>query len=206
MGGFGSGAYGYMGSKVRKLTVEECCRIDVRNLQREGMLDLNQSSMHTWSNGYSAKMSSFDDYAILSYRYIKDGIPTDVKERIAISTSQVNYGGEGRKWFHCPNCSRRVALLYLRWSRFECRHCCNLTYMSVQERKVFVYEQWRRANRVMKKLGSKLDAPIDMLTATPKKPKLMRQRTYKRLMNEYRQHVDIYSKRLVGVTKRFGSF
>ncbi len=52
-----------------------------------------------------------------------------VKERLLILYS---IGGQGatRPWFQCPQCMRRVGLLYKAAIGFRCRRCCDLKYES----------------------------------------------------------------------------
>jgi hypothetical protein len=50
---------------------------------------------------------------------------------ITISRSPCKSGGE-RRWFLCPRCDRRVAILYSK-PYFKCRHCLGLPYASQRQ-------------------------------------------------------------------------
>ena len=88
-----------------------------------------------------------------------------------------NYGGS-RKWFSCPHCNRRVAIIYGAGKLFLCRHCHNLTYGSQQEH--CADRNLRKARDIRNRLGggNNLTDPF------PWKPKHMHWKTYWRLRNE----------------------
>lgn len=50
---------------------------------------------------------------------------------VTLSATVLPSGGQ-RWWFHCPECSRRVDVLYLpdERNRLACRKCCGLVYRS----------------------------------------------------------------------------
>ena len=82
------------------------------------------------------------------------------------------YGGY-RVWFLCPDCGRRVALLYLPISgRARCRRCLNLDYDSQRESKED--RAIRRYNKIRRQLGWK----PGFLNGEGGKPRGMHWRTF----------------------------
>ena len=62
---------------------------------------------------------------VLSYRMRSTG--EVVEQRVQTQTSPCHLGGE-RRWFTCPRCSKRVAVIYTPGRYFACRQCCGLGY------------------------------------------------------------------------------
>jgi hypothetical protein len=76
----------------------------------------------------------------------------EVNEWVPISWTPCNYGGS-RPWLHCPQCSRRVAILYPTWQgRLRCRHCANLVYES--QRLSFRHRLQRREDKLRRRVIS----------------------------------------------------
>ena len=112
---------------------------------------------------------------ILSYRFrYKDGPWESVEQDISFDWTDCNYGGN-RRWFLCPQCNRRVALLYGAWKYFLCRHCYGLTYSSQQESKP------DRLMRKARKIRERLGASEDLFEPIFFKPKGMHKKTFDRL-------------------------
>jgi len=60
--------------------------------------------------------------------------------------------GGSRRWFRCPQCSQRVAIIFLGSSAIGCRHCLHLRYPSQSE-------DWiERSKRVEESIRRKLGA------------------------------------------------
>src|SRR5262249_19504609 len=93
-----------------------------------------------------------------------------------VSWTPCQLGGE-RPWFHCPECSRRIAKLY--WGgeqlRYRCRQCLGNPLYGSQTKSVSgrrLYAAWKLRLR----FGSySVNDPV------PKRPLGMRRRTYSRL-------------------------
>jgi len=140
MGGIGSGErYG----QYVKTTVEECDKLDLNWMVREGLFDhpgqtTGIITIHG-SRDYKARFEFTLDlksrFLDLDYTYDEEGI----KYGIPLSRTPLPWGGQ-RWWMHCPlkvdgkPCRKRVAKLwrprYSRW--FGCRHCHDLTYYLCQ--------------------------------------------------------------------------
>lgn len=82
-------------------------------------------------------------------------------EQITLVTTLCNFGSS-RPWFLCPRCTRRVGVLFMRGTRFVCRHCAGVAYASQSEGTIA--RGWRR-------LGPRREPP-----------KAMHRRTHQRLL------------------------
>lgn len=177
MGGMGSGRWG---SGRRR--IEQMLALDIAQLQREGLF--RTMVLHVgWPNGARISVVRLaSDCLRLLYRYrSQEGAAwCDVEERIPVTTTQQRFGGD-RRWFRCPSCERRVRILYA-GPRFRCRSCHRLYYSSQSEGIA------DRANRGMFKIVKRLD-PSENFNNLPRRPKNMRWRTYRRLLQRY-EHYD----------------
>lgn len=184
MGGPGSGSW-YRWDKRR--TVEDCRRLDIRQIHRKGMLS-KPGRFFTWAwwdsqtgeRTASINVEVERDYLNLSFRYrAGDGDWQDLKQFVPISWTPCNYGGR-RPWFLCPGfgCGRRVAVLVAGSRFFLCRHCHRPPYASTRETRAD--RLLRRANKIRQKLGGEPGALSDF----PQKPKGMHHATYKSLREE----------------------
>ncbi len=135
MGGFGSGrGYGM------QTTVEDCLHIDIRFLKKTNRLRQSTSGSLGWTRGGrksgSINYDMHKDRMVLKFRHRPDSSSEwkDVTQAIYIETTACNYGGS-RKWFTCPNCAKRVGVLYSPSVYFYCRKCYKLPYRSTLETK-----------------------------------------------------------------------
>jgi hypothetical protein len=195
MGGFGSGR-GQRG----KDTTSEMRPLDVRRLQRDGLLIPGRAFGWHWTrNGKevaSIRARTEVDRVILDYKsrsYGGEWKPMEYPVRL--EWTDCNFGGR-RPWFLCPapGCGRRVAVLY-GGTIFACRHCHKLAYAC--QREPDDDRAMRRADTIRRRLG--WAAGI----ANPEggKPKGMHWRTYLRLMNEYHAFANAS---WAGMAKRLG--
>ena len=83
--------------------------------------------------------------------------------------------GGSRKWFLCPECDRRVDVLYGRNVLFLCRHCYRLPYASQGE------DYLSRMSRKFDKISGKLEADEYTVIDDLWKPKGMHWKTFYRL-------------------------
>ncbi len=183
MGGFGSGAY-YHGSN--RVTTEEVKQIDIRWFNKQGYLKRNTEGTLSWNQGGepSGKIGfqMFNDRMTLNYRYqINGGDWQEVQEEIYFDKTECNYGGV-RKWFECPTCMNRVAVLYLNKGRFECRKCSDVVYGSQQESDLDRLTRKARTIRHKLDIGNQEEFNPDNLSDwVYYKPKHMHWKTFKRL-------------------------
>jgi len=180
MGGPGSGNRIRFGTKD---TVEESRRIDVRKLAREDCIRPGVFGQWHWWNAHGEKTAAIkfrirEWYIILNYRYrVNDGQWTDVEDWILFDWTPCNFGGY-RWWFRCPECNRRVAILYGAGKYFLCRHCYDLSYVSRQSDPLD--RLMIKARKIRRRLGAS-DVLIEPIAS---KPKGMHWQTFNRLRAE----------------------
>lgn len=187
MGGMGSGRR-YQGGKE---TTDDCRSLDVRYLQRDGLLSSGRSFVLNWTrNGEkvaSIQVRTEADRVILDYRHQRNGGEWKSQNYpVRIEWTSCNYGGS-RAWFLCPaqGCGRRVAKLFLGSAIFACRHCYKLAYACQRE------NQDDRATRRADKIRDRLKWEPGILNGHGIKPKGMHSRTYQRLTIQHDAHVGI---------------
>jgi hypothetical protein len=171
-----------------RLTVEECCALDVVFVMREcatGPGAIHSGTLH-WSSSRTGTVTNRVGYVIdmnnahvrLHYTFRSE----ERSQRIELVSTVPNYGGL-RWWFLCPAwvqgraCLRRVRKLYLvpGAGMFACRCCCRLSYTSQRE---------DGANRALAKaqaIRRRLGGSGSMSELFPGRPKGMWRRTYARL-------------------------
>lgn len=179
MGGFGSGR-----GQGGKETTSNMQPLDIRKLQRDGLLTPGRAFGWQWTaNGRevaSIQMRTEVGRVILNYRSRGNGGEWQRMEYpVYLEWTPCNLGGR-RAWFLCPGqgCGRRVAVIF-GGSVFACRHCQKLAYEC--QREADDDRALRRANTIRRRLGWKpgLANPIG------DKPKGMHWRTYERLKAEH---------------------
>lgn len=195
MGGFGSGR-----GQSSKDTTSDFCALDVRRLQRDGLLLPSRSFRWSWTRDgetmASIQVQTKRDLIVLNYRHKSgnnDWRPMNFS--VGLSWTGCSLGGR-RAWFLCParGCSRRVALLYV-GSIFACRHCHRLAYASQRE------ADYDRAARRADKIRARLGWDSGFLNAVGGKPKGMRWSTFEKLTAAYQAYVDTS---LAGAMRHFG--
>ncbi len=196
MGGWGSGR----GQSGRD-TTSDYRALDVRRLQRDGLLKPGKSFGWNWMRRgetvTSIQIRSETERIILNYQHKSGGSdwqPMDYPVRVA--WTDCTLGGR-RAWLLCParGCGRRVALLYIGGSGiFACRHCYNLAYASQRETRDD--RAARRADRIRERLGWE----AGILNGVGDKPKGMHWRTFEQLHAEHNEFVNTS---LAGIMRRF---
>ena len=122
----------------KKICVEDCLRLFATRLARVTPLC---SATLTWTQD-GANLGSISFFRLtdtsVTLHYDVNGMV--MKLPVDMNTTPLPWDSL-RYWFTCPNCSRRVAHLYLPngMEIFACRHCYNLTYRSSQTN-----SRWRR--------------------------------------------------------------
>lgn len=99
---------------------------------------------------------------------------------IQLTGTPCHYGGL-RYWWNCPNCHKRVGVLY-KAGLYVCRHCLGLNYYSQHQ------HTYQRPDSRMESIRKRLDWENNPY----KKPKGMHYKTYERLFNEYHDIEDYY--------------
>jgi hypothetical protein len=128
MGGDGSSRWN---ATVTRTSTAGLPQLDVRALAREGCLRPSTVATVTWGNGASVTSEvNPDDADAVTLRYrtcAGPGIWRDVQQRIPLTTTPGRFGGV-RRWFACPGCGGRCAVLYALAGVFRCRTCHRLAY------------------------------------------------------------------------------
>lgn len=180
MGGWGSGR-----RWASKATTADYRQLDVRRLQRDGLLERRWSFSWRWTrNGEETgniNIRPESDRVILDYRSREGGGEWTAQEYpVMLERTPCHYGGE-RVWFRCParGCGRRAAILYGA-TVFACRHCLQLAYES--QREAPHCRALHKAQSIHEKLGGTgiIDEPVF-------KPNGMHWRTYTRQMERLRE-------------------
>lgn len=149
MGGYGSGRTEW------RTKAERALRLDIKSLKKQGGLrpGLSLTSRWTWNSGESSSITILtrENALELIYRVKNPGEDwQDRHQHIALTYTECNYGGT-RPWFICPQCFRRVGVLYSR-GLFLCRHCTNVAYTSKSEN--LPDRMLRKANKIRDRLGA----------------------------------------------------
>lgn len=187
MGGAGSGR-GWQGGRN---TTSNYRSLDVRRLQREGLLKPGQDFSWKWTHHRKEVASIWvqtrSDKLILSYRHRSRGSDWQPMEYpVCLDWTPCTFGGQ-RAWFRCPakGCGRRVALLY-GGDIFACRHCFQLAYKSQRESNDG--RAARRADKIRRRLGWM----PGILNGPGRKPKGMHWRTFEQLRTEHDAFAEIF--------------
>lgn len=179
MGGSNSGRQG------GKRTTNKMKKLDIRRVHRAVGLAPGQSLTWSWTWGIdsasSISMQVGNDAVTLRYRVTDQfGQGRDYSYPVRIEWTPCNYGGR-RAWWVCPDCGRRVAVLY-GGRKYSCRHCHDLAYKST--RTAPGAECYARANKIRARLGwgGGVASPMGG------KPKGMHWKTYGRLLCQLNVH------------------
>lgn len=96
---------------------------------------------------------------------------------IKLTTTTPNYGGK-RYWWKCPNCGKRVAVLYCA-GYYVCRHCIGAKYETQHLQPID--RQFKRISTLRERLGWY----GGIAYGKGEKPLKMHNRTYQQLVNEH---------------------
>ena len=196
MGGIASGRR-YQGGKN---TTEGAKPVDIRKLHRAGGLTPGRCVRLQWIVNdkvvASIEVRVEVGRVVLMYRHRSRGNSEwqNVKQPVCLEHTNCKYGGE-RPWWLCPNCGRRVAILYCPGKLYACRHCYKLVYAC--QRETYDIRAARRANKIRQRLGWK----VGIFNRTGGKPKGMHYHTYQRLTHKHTTFVGVS---LDGMAKRLG--
>lgn len=179
MGGFGSGLW-----QRGRHTTSDMRKLDIRQLQRDGLLAPGQAFNWQWTiNGEKIadiNIRTAPDCVILNYRCRSNGGEWQLREYpVELEWTACHLGGR-RAWFLCPmdECGRRVAILF-GGALFACRHCQRLAYRCQREK------DGDRARRRADKIRRRLGWEAGIANADGRKPKGMHWRTFERLKAEH---------------------
>lgn len=181
MGGIGSGR------RSGKRCIDDLFPLDIRTINRAGLLTPGRSSSWQWSRRGEAvgaiSLQAEADQVVLEYRFRSPrrngGEWESMSYAVMLEWTPCVLGGR-RVWWRCPaiGCGRRAAVLF-GGPIFACRRCHGLAYRcqreSADERAA------RRADTVRRRLGW----PAGILNDTGHKPRGMHWRTFERLLAKH---------------------
>ena len=190
MGGCGSGRTEW------RAKAEQALKLDISQLKKRDCLKPGYTFTWrwTWTSGDSSSINitTRENALELNYRVRNPGKDWQNRnQHIALTYTECNYGGT-RPWFICPQCSRRVGVLYSR-GLFLCRHCSRVAYTSKSEN--LPDRMLRKANKMRDRLGADYGLHKPM-----RRPKGMRWNTFWRL----HEKIEMLESRAIIV--RFGMF
>jgi hypothetical protein len=197
MGGIGSGNWYRWNTQT---TVEETKRIDIRYMRKRGFLKPNTQGTLSWSCGGkpngNINFVTHDDYLQLNFRYKEHGGEWQpMQQKIRFDSTSCHYGNS-RKWFLCPRCYKRVAILASDSPQFLCRHCNDLPYSSQNEGRL----ECLRSKR--DKLGKRIFSDYDNGYGF-KKTKGMHWKTFTRLSQQFYQLGNEFESQFLVLCNRF---
>ena len=175
------------GQRTNRRTTADMRRLDVRKLQKAGMLVAGQSNGWRWWQGggqtlHEAQIEAYPDHVSIAHACTRVA-GEQGSYRIGIERTACHLGGH-RVWWRCPaaGCSRRVAVLYgCNGAIFACRHCYRLNYKCQRE------TDSNRLIRRLDKLRGRLGWQPGFGNGDKGKPHRMRWPTYWRLVQEHDQ-------------------
>ena len=107
---------------------------------------------------------------------------------VGITTSSCHYGNY-RYWFNCPNCNKRVGVLYCA-GLYVCRHCIGANYATQ------LMQPIDKLFRKVAKIRHRLGWPQGIAHGHGNRPKGMHQQTYFKLTWQHTKLVE----QILGVT------
>lgn len=163
--------------------------LDIRRLQRAGVFTPGRLFSWQWTVNDRVRSSiviRVDALQVeLVYSYTAVGLPAEsIRQAVVLETTPCTLGGS-RSWFQCPDCSKRVAVIYGKGRLFACRQCKGLAYAS--QREGSEDRATRQANRIRKQLGW----PVGIFNGPGDKPKGMHWTTFQRLKTEHDKLVSV---------------
>jgi len=120
--------------KTRKQLTTGCLALDLRRLTQKSRLIPNTRLQWVWKDvrgnvqGTVGILLWADEIELIYGEYARPRNEL-IREHIRL-TSSMSHGGGRRRWFLCPGCKVRVAILYLNEAYFRCRGCERLAYAS----------------------------------------------------------------------------
>jgi transposase-like protein len=139
MGGYGSTRWG--GIPI-KYTTTECHRFDIKTMPFAEYMQAPEphGRQYYWtqrgkpSGDIAVYFYPAQSCLIFVYEASNEQSRQRIDERIRVSKTPLHLGGF-QYFIHCPECDRRGRVLYKtpKGSRFLCRDCYKLTYVSCQE-------------------------------------------------------------------------
>jgi hypothetical protein len=184
MGAKGSGRHYRFDAR---LYTEDFRNIDIREFNQRGWLDKKGLNTLTWSRR-GEKIASVQflvetpvqfprEITNISIKYNvrkNAGAWQELDYKINLTTTECNFGGV-RYWFICPDCKKRVCVLYAD-IMFKCRTCLGIVHRSRNESALD--QATRRLKKEKDNLWPELDLSLFDSVRSLYRPKWMRLNTY----------------------------
>jgi hypothetical protein len=149
------------GASLMKRFVTQFLSLDIRSLSKGLWRHPNSRYQWIWRNK-SGSVTGGIAITMLKHSvalcYYGEGRETTL-DRVIIQYSLGARGGT-RRWFECPGCKRRIAVLYKGEHGFQCRHCYGLKYESQYTAKGWSY------GRRYQYLGDRLNGSCKMVPSS----------------------------------------
>lgn len=156
MMGKGGSRYG-AGRPGWHIKAEECLKVNVRDWLRVGGFERDDCGTMYLGKGSAVRYRVDGDASTLTLEHVLTG--RAMEQRVPLTSTPCHYGG-ARPWLACPQCSRRVAILFLGTEGFGCRQCSNVAYASQSEDKMD--RAWRKQRKIERRLGAHHTQPEGM--------------------------------------------
>lgn len=119
----GAGRPGY------RAKAEQLVRVDIRVWHRRGLLWVGGTNWFPFYRGNQHTTTVRFTVSADSIRLAYSLDNNEYSQTISTTTTPCALGGT-RPWFECPRCFGRCGLLYMRYGRFACRSCQQVSYTS----------------------------------------------------------------------------
>ena len=119
---------------MNRKKVTSCFSIDVRRFAREGWLIPDTKFEWVWRDKSGRERAAMTvvvrrEALVLAYILQSGHRPKCVRGLVPFVWS-TGPQGRRRRWFCCPGCTGRVAILFMAEQDFRCRRCSGLVYES----------------------------------------------------------------------------
>ena len=159
-----------MGTSARFNLVTSYSALRIAHFLRRGCFpDRHAGGELRWTDGNSIGFEVNGDFLVFKYSCGGESVLSQVRTE----TTPTNFNGR-RRWFTCPNCGRRRAVLYVSRSGVICRACLRLVYPTTRER-TFGRAVDKR-DKLYRRLGARVRDGIERI----EKPKGMHWKTFER--------------------------
>jgi hypothetical protein len=184
MGGTGSGRHFHY--STRSYT-DDYLDLDIRLMNQRGWLNKSNYQNLSWKrNGQEIGSIKFlvwtrvqfpEEIPNIKMRYNvrkNAGAWQELDYKINLTTTKCNFGGV-RYWFICPDCNKRVCVLYAD-ILFKCRSCLGIVHKSRNESALD--QATRRLKKEKDNLWPELDLSLFDSVRSLYRPKWMRHKTF----------------------------
>jgi hypothetical protein len=160
----------YVGLMREVLTLTDLPRLDVRTLARQGYLEPGEYRTFVFHEGSVTIVAGSDFIDAIGESEMRWATTT-----VSLVTTRLTYGC--RKWFRCPTCDRRCAILFLDRPGLYRAKCSNKPYLSAT--------LGRKDRRLLRHQVLADRCGTTVMEGRPTRPRWMRQARWERLLTAY---------------------